>query len=208
MNLDKHTLKRISTFLEARDIRNAELHAELLDHLCAAVEEKEHLSDLDLFLQLELDELAPQGSESLELNYHISSFKKHHIIMKQIMYTTGLLSSISLATGILFKLMHWPYANLMLLAGVFFLFLIFIPYSAYRNFKALSSSDKLNKARLILGVLTSVIVAISIIFKVYHLMGASILFVVGMGIGILGFLPLQFVHFYRKSNSLTSKAQS
>jgi len=201
MNLSKETANRVISFLKAQHIRNTELHEELLDHLCAAVEESGGIKNLEEFLQNELELLAPKGTESLEINYHLSSHKKHYIIMKQIMYTIGLLSSISLATGILFKLMQWPGANVLLLVGIVLLFMVFIPYSAYRTFKSIPNSDKMNKARIILGMLTSVLVAISVIFKTYHLTGANILFVVGMGIGILGYLPLQFVQFYKKSNT-------
>ena len=61
------------------------------------------------------------------------------------MLETGLLASVSLATGILFKLMMWPGATMLLLIGVVLLFLVFIPYMAYEGIEVWSNNERNGK---------------------------------------------------------------
>ena len=68
------------------------------------------------------------------------------------MLETGLLASVSLATGISFKLMMWPGATMLLLIGVVLLFLVFIPYMAYEGIKSGVITKGMEKTRVLIGV--------------------------------------------------------
>lgn len=47
----------------------------------------------------------------------------------------GVLGGISLCFGILFKIMHWPFANILMNFGGFFLILVFLPIYLYNGYK-------------------------------------------------------------------------
>ncbi|MBL4592528.1 MAG: hypothetical protein JKX68_01790 [Flavobacteriales bacterium] len=47
----------------------------------------------------------------------------------------GMLSAIALCLGILFKVMHWPWANILMNSGATLLILIFLPLYIYNGFK-------------------------------------------------------------------------
>ena len=122
------------------------------------------------------------------------------------MLETGLLASVSLATGILFKLMMWPGATMLLLIGVvLFFFLVFIPYMAYEGMKSGVITKKKKKTRVLIGVFFSVLIGLSVIFKFLHFSGASIVLVLGMALFIVGFLPLFFIKLYKNNTPSTQK---
>lgn len=47
----------------------------------------------------------------------------------------GILSGIAVCFGILFKIMHWPFANILMDSGGFILLLIFLPLYVYNSYK-------------------------------------------------------------------------
>ena len=47
----------------------------------------------------------------------------------------GVLGGVALCFGILFKIMHWPFANILMNLGGFFLILIFLPIYLYTGYK-------------------------------------------------------------------------
>ena len=55
--------------------------------------------------------------------------------MKKMMFTTGLVFSMALSLGFLFKLMHWPLANILLMSGTWGMGFIFIPMLAIHQFR-------------------------------------------------------------------------
>ena len=150
-------------------------------------------------MEKETHELAPHGLKQLEVHPHYVSFLKPFIAMKKLTYTTGLLASVSLATGILFKLMMWPGATMLLL------FLVFIPYMAYEGVKSGVITKGMEKTRVLIGVFSSALIGLSVIFKLLHFRGASIVLVLGMALFIVGFLPLFFIKLYKNNTPSTQK---
>ena len=47
--------------------------------------------------------------------------------MKKTVYLSGFLASFFVSTGIMFKIMHWPYAGMILLVGFVILNFVFLP---------------------------------------------------------------------------------
>ena len=156
-------------------------------------------------MEKETHELASHGLKQLEVHPHYVSFLKPFIAMKKLTYTTGLLASVSLATGILFKLMMWPGATMLLLIGVVLLFLVFIPYMAYEGMKSGVITKGMEKTRVLIGVFSSALIGLSVIFKLLHFRGASIVLVLGMALFIVGFLPLFFIKLYKNNTPSTQK---
>jgi hypothetical protein len=206
MKLSRSQLEFIQEQLSNERFRNHELKEELFDHLCSVAEEKyAGNGSFKDFVEKETQEIAPHGLKQLEVHTNYASYSKPFIGMKKLTYTTGLLASVSLATGILFKLMMWPGATMLLLIGVVLLFLVFIPYMAYEGVKSGVITKGMEKTRVLIGVFSSVLIGLSVIFKFLHFRGASIVLVLGMALFIVGFLPLFFIKLYKNNTPSTQK---
>ena len=206
MKLSRSQLEFIQEQLSNERFRNHELKEELFDHLCSVAEEKyTGNGSFKDFVEKKTHEIAPHGLKQLEVHTNYASYSKPFIAMKKLTYTTGLLASVSLATGILFKLMMWPGATMLLLIGVILLFLVFIPYMAYEGMKSGVVAKGIDKTRVLIGVISSVIVGLSVVSKSLHLTGANVAFVLGMALFILAFLPLYFIKLYKNNAPSTQK---
>ena len=199
MILDRIQLAAIEKAFSKISFKNKDLKEELFDHLCSVTENSYNPeSSFEEFLEKEIKNLAPRGFKNID-NQITIVLNPNIFIMKKITYLIGFLAAGTLATGVLFKLMHWPGANVLLLAGMISLFMFFMPFVAYKMLTSGQVKNRITKSKLKLGMMASVLVAISVMFKQFHLMGANIIFVFGMVIFILGFLPLQFIELYKKS---------
>jgi hypothetical protein len=120
--------------------------------------------------------------------------------MKKTMYLFGLLSSVGVTVGAIFKLQHWAYASLILLVGVLFgmfsLTLLFVSF--YKQEVVKRFSDKLIYLTSALGILMLVL---GLFFYLNHWPYSTIIFILGILIFDLGFLPLMFFKIYRRSVS-------
>ena len=74
--------------------------------------------------------------------------------MKNKIYYIGLVTCIIVTAGSLFKIMHWPGANIGITFGILSLCLIFIPASFVSSFR-----EEANKKLKLLYVLAAVIIA-------------------------------------------------
>jgi hypothetical protein len=121
--------------------------------------------------------------------------------MKKIMYLIGLLSSIAIAMGWLFSVLHWPGASELFNYGFIGFLLIFVPLFSFDRFKGRVKSALAERLKIALGCVSAVIVGISLVFKLLHLQGADQLLVVGMVMFAFGFLPFLYFTTYRKAIS-------
>lgn len=121
--------------------------------------------------------------------------------MKKAMYGAGLVFSMSFVTGWTFGLLHLPGAWQLEVYGFLGFAFIFLPLLTIDLFKSKNQSPLLEKLKIILGLSSTVLVAVSVVFKVLHLPGAPVLLMAGTGLFVFGFLPLLFLSFYKKSIS-------
>ena len=119
--------------------------------------------------------------------------------MKKVMYVIGLLSAMAFVAGWSFRILHLPGAEELLGYGFLGFVFIFLPMIAIDYFKVKIHRALSEKLKFWLGFSSGIILAISTIFKFLHLQGTSLLFVIGMGLFIFGFLPFLFFTMYKKS---------
>ena len=62
--------------------------------------------------------------------------------MKRTVYLSGFIASFLVSTGVMFKIMHWPYAGMILFSGFTILNFVFLPTFFYYKYK--NSSKILN----------------------------------------------------------------
>ncbi len=121
--------------------------------------------------------------------------------MKKIMYSIGLISSMSISLGWLFRIMHWPGGFQLINYGFLVFALVFVPMFAFHQFKISINKPVSEKLRIILGVSSGLVTCMAVFFKIMHYPGPDNLLLAGGVLFIFGFLPLLFFTMYKKSIS-------
>ena len=134
--LDEH-IDIISAKLKEGGIKDPLLHNDLLDHICTYIEQSEE-DDFDALLEQAFHLVAPNGLHEIEEErFFLFHFHKQ-LTMKRALFFSGFTATFLITTGITFKQMHWPGANIMLMYGYVALLLsiMLIGFNAFRHAQA------------------------------------------------------------------------
>lgn len=122
-------------------------------------------------------------------------------MMKQKIYILGIATAMIVFIGTLFKINHWAGAGILLLAGIFILVFVFMPMALIDSYKSEGNSS--SRILYFITWLTSLVVFISILFKVQHWSGAGYLMIVSIPFPFVVFLPVfLFVTSRNKDHSI------
>ena len=108
-----------------------------------------------------------------------------------------LLGGIVLMLGILFKVMHWPFSNILLFSGWTIIIWIFLPILLFLKLKGAQTREE--KRIYILGIVSLMIFELSTLFKIMHWPGTAPLLVTGSVLLIAVVLPWFTFMKYKKS---------
>jgi hypothetical protein len=108
--------------------------------------------------------------------------------MKQKIYLYGVITTLIISTGIIFKVNHFPGAGILLTIGLLTLVLFFIPLALINNYKAEESRQ--NLLLYIVTWLTCFVVFMAMLFKIQHWPYAGILLIVALPFPYVVFLPV------------------
>ena len=117
-----------------------------------------------------------------------SNYKESKISQSKLLHISILLGGIFFMAGVLFKVMHWPVANTLLLAGWVFILLIFLPLLLFVKLR--ESNSKKEKGIIALGITGLIIFELASMFKMFHWPGAAMLMIFGAILLVSLFLPL------------------
>lgn len=200
MKLTDDHVDRIENEIQSSSIRSKELKDDLLDHFCCAIEIylSKKLSFDEAFAKAKMD-VCPNGLNEIQEETIYLLNAKRIKIMKQIMFGSGMLFSMALSMGSLFKIMWWPGANNLIITGALGLGFIFFPLLAIHQYRLNANKILGEKLRYALGISSAIMFSLSIVFKMFHLMGANVLFILSMLIFTFGFLPFLFFRMYKKT---------
>ncbi|MFK7971310.1 MAG: hypothetical protein AB8F95_13125 [Bacteroidia bacterium] len=202
MKLTTEQEKTIEDFVDAQGLTIPTLRDDIIDHLCCVVEsELGKSAPFEQLLDTAISDLAPNGLIDIQHKTIFLLNSTRIIMMKRLMYAMGLLGSISLTVGVVFKLLRMPYATELFMVGFLTLLLIFIPLVAIDRYKVALSKTISVKLKFILGVIAAVLTGLSGVFKMMHLQGADLLLIIGAFVFAFGFLPFYFFTMYKKSVS-------
>ena len=202
MSLTEKQIDYIRSILIAEGIRNEALTDDLLDHICCVVEVLVKRGEsFDNAVGEAIVDLAPNGLKDLEIQTRYLLNSKRIVIMKKLMYSAGFIGAVLISIGSLFKIMHWPSANIMVISGMIAFLLLFVPLFALDRYKVQASKAMSGKIKILVGSVSAFLIGLSVVFKMMHLMGASVLLVLGVGLFTFGFLPFLFFSLYKKSIS-------
>jgi cation transport ATPase len=200
MKLSPEQESIIENFVLAQGIKIPTLRDDLIDHLCCVVEsELGKEKSFEQILNEAVKDLAPDGLQEIQHQTIFLLNSKRIIAMKKVLYFTGFIGSLALTAGVTFKLMHWPWANVLFIIGFLFLLLIFIPLLAIDRYKVSLSKAVSVKTKIIMGAIAAIITGLSGLFKMMHLQGADLLLMLGAFVFAFGFLPFYFFTMYKKS---------
>ena len=200
--LSEQEINSLETEIQQSAIASEALKEDLLDHFCCFIEHE--MTKGVSFEEAKLNawqQICPNGMDEIQQETIFLINAKKIIIMKKVMYSIGLLSSISVSIGFLFKLLHWPGGGELSTFGFLGFVLLFIPMLAIDRYKLTLKKALTEKLKVILGFTSVGITGLAVLFKIMHYPGADILLIVGVLTFSLGFLPFLFFRMYKKSVS-------
>jgi magnesium-transporting ATPase (P-type) len=198
--LSDDRIERIRVEIDKGGISMQELKDDLLDHFCCVVEyEMKKGLSFETAYQRAFEDICPNGFSEIQKETIFLLNSKRILTMKKLMYTIGLLASISFSVGWLFKILHWPGGDELFIYGFLAFVLVFLPLLAIDRYKAAFASVASERLKIILGFSSAIVTGMAVLFKLLHLQGADLLLIVGAQMFSFGFLPFLFYRMYRKS---------
>jgi hypothetical protein len=185
--------------IERRGVFTKGLADNLLDHICCFIEQ--HPDPLCSFEKLYQEAINSLGYPNLQEMQDETLFlihQTHYKKMKKTMNFAGMFASMALITGSLFKVLHWPGANMLLIASTLVLVFVFSPFFFYMHYK--EQTEKKGRTVAILGLITAAALCTGTLFKILHWPGAGMM-IVGFALLFIFFLPLYVINGMR--NPLT-----
>lgn len=123
--------------------------------------------------------------------------------MKKSINIAGIVFLIILFTGIIFKRMHFPGAGVLVTLGIFLFIVAYLPAFLYSLFKQMKSEGSpINMILHISGSAGIMVLTFGILAKIMHWPGAYLS--LWGGIGVVSFVLLLYLLFYRKGNEKIS----
>ena len=135
MNLTEEQIEYISTNLEFYGISSDELREDLLDHICTHIETSDE-TDFDTAYNEALQKFGGYaGMGKVERDTYLMVSFRSNLRRQKIVYILGFFATFIMVLGILFKLMHWPGASIMLFTGFLILLFGYLPLYFYQRYK-------------------------------------------------------------------------
>ncbi|TXD79315.1 hypothetical protein [Algoriphagus ratkowskyi] len=172
----------------------------MLDHFCCFIENElnkggsfasSYIKALKYICPNEINEIQKETIYLLN--------PKKIITMKMIMYLIGLLASMSMTLGWLFKYLNWKGGGDMLTYGMICFLLLFVPMLAFNRYKMTLGKALSENLEIILGFSGAIVTGLGIILRTSGMQYGSLLVIIGTLIIAFGFLPFLFFRMYRKS---------
>ncbi|MCF8276420.1 MAG: hypothetical protein K9J17_06780 [Flavobacteriales bacterium] len=196
VELTELQVELIDAYIKENGVAQSELQENLLDHLCTSIETQlQQGKSFEEAFQYTINLFGPGGLKQVQTE----TFKlltEMNAIMKKVTFGFGLTSTFLLLAGTIFKLMHWPGANIMVLLGAAFLALVYLPLILTHKLK---ESPKDEALLHILGFLGLAITTVGVLFKILHWPGAAVILLSGMCVLAFGYVPVYFFKRYQTS---------
>lgn len=132
MELTQEHIDFMRLDLTRRGVALDALCEDLIDHICCQIE----TSGGTDFETAYRDAIRTFGDISHLQKETYNFIHKKEIIMKKTAYLLGYIATTLCTSGLLFKIMHWPGANVLLLTGVALLNFGFLPLYFYQKSKS------------------------------------------------------------------------
>ncbi|WP_055442184.1 hypothetical protein [Lacinutrix himadriensis] len=116
-------------------VQSESLREDLVDHICTYIESQDG-NDFNALYQEALQKFGGYASfQNLQLETNFQKIEQQMTVLSKLQFIGGLLLIILLVLGFIFKIMHWPYANLFMLLSCAVLVMFLAPVSLYGRYK-------------------------------------------------------------------------
>lgn len=186
--LTEQQISIVTKDVENEGINYSHLAFDLIDHVCCDIES--HMAEGISFEQayeLVKKQFSIKGLRHIQQDT-LLLIDKNYRIMKNSMKLIGVLAMALMAFGALFKIMHWPFASLMLLISFFFTTFVFFPSLLYVIYKEVN--QKKQAFVYILSFIGGVFFISSILFEIMHWPFTNLLFLTGIALITYMLFPL------------------
>ncbi len=185
--LSLYNIEQISNDVRKQEISFSHLLDELIDHVCCDVEQE--MQNGIEFSEAYRRVKQKMGSRRLkeiqeETLYAVDTKYRQ---MKNLMKISGIAGTTMLGFASIFKIMHWPGASVLLIAGAFVLAVLFLPSALEILWKETHNSKKL--FLYISAYFSGLAFIMGVLYKIMHWPGANIILTIGALITILLFIP-------------------
>lgn len=200
-SLTEEQIAFIENDIKVRGITSPDLSIDLLDHICCLMEYKlDEYRNFDSVYQETLLLFGEKGLREIQDETNRLLTFKHYYIMNKTMKISGYISSMMILFGAFFKFNHWPGASVLMVVGVFFLTVLFLPLLFILKFKSSAENNRSIVLSIIAGV-ASLLLCFGVLFKIMHWPYAQILTIAGGALLILGYLPIYFISVYKNTTN-------
>lgn len=136
MILTDNQIDSISLDLESLGIKSNELKDDILDHICSDIESREDTNFEDAYQNVIKKFGGEKAIEKIQKDTNFLLDYKRSVRLKQAVYISGFIVSFLMSTGIMFKIMQWPFAGIILFSAFMLLNFILLPIFFYQRYHA------------------------------------------------------------------------
>ena len=195
--LSEQQIAFILNDIRARGIGTDSLQQDLLDHICCIIEQDlEENGNFEAFYQQVIRRFYKKELREIEAETALLLTFKNYYAMKKIMMVSGVVAVLAFMIGSMFKVMHWPGANILLVLGFTGISLLFLPLLFI--FKIQELPVVRDRVILGLGIFSGSLYFLAMLFQVQHWPGAKVMWITNLIISFFIFLPLYFFSGIRK----------
>jgi hypothetical protein len=135
MTLTDEQIEYIATNLEFYGVASEDLKDDLLDHICTHIETGTY-DDFDLAYKEALHKIGGYAAVSkLERDRYMLLNFRSNIRRQKIIYFLGFIATFTALLGVLFKIMHWPGASVLIFSGCTIFLIGYLPLYFYQRYR-------------------------------------------------------------------------
>lgn len=200
-SLTEEQIAFIENDIKVRGITSPDLSIDLLDHICCLIENKlDEYRNFDTVYQETILLFGKNGLKEIQDETNRLLTFKHYYTMNKTMKISGYVSSLMILFGAFFKFNHWPGASMMMVLGVFFFTVLFLPLLFILKFKA-SAENNRSVVLSTIGFIAALAISAGVLFRIMHWPNARLLTITGCALLVLGYLPVYFLSIYKNTTN-------
>lgn len=134
MILTDNQIDSISYDLDVLGIKSNELKDDILDHICSDIEAKDSNNFNEAYQTVIKKFGGEQAIEQIQKDTDFLLNYRRSLRLKRALYISGFIVSFLMSTGIMFKVMQWPFAGMILLAAFMLLNFVLLPIFFYERY--------------------------------------------------------------------------
>ncbi len=135
MILTDENIDYIAKNLALYGLKNEELKEDILDHICTYIENSTE-NNFDIAYKAAIHQFGGYlNINHIQTETNVQLYLKSTKNRTKLLFIIGFLSAVLIATGSLFKILHWPFAGQILFSGFVLLILMTLPLYFYTKYK-------------------------------------------------------------------------